>query len=120
MLLPEWIIFYMAVAGGAALILGARRVAAGLLSPAIFHWFVFPVIKPEFHQLPLPLIIVAAPIVLILGGLLVLNRGIRLLYGHDAGGHVVGTYLVRIIDGAARALLLMAFLPFRILGKLLR
>jgi hypothetical protein len=120
MLLPDWIVLYMAIAGGAAFIVGARKLGVSLLLPAGLRWLIFPLLWPIFQHIPLALVFLAVPIVAIFGGLLILDRAVCLIYGPRAGGHVTGTYLVRIFDAIARGMMWSVAAPVRRIARLLR
>jgi len=117
MLLPDWIVFYLAIAGGGAIILGHRRLGIGLLIPAFLRWLVFPLLAPQLHFLPWPLVVVALPVIGVFGGLLVLDKIMSFVYGPRAGGHVTGTYLVRVLDAIALGTLWLVTLPFRLVNQ---
>src|SRR5258708_4678585 len=98
MLFPDWIVLYLAIAGGGALSLGQRRLGIGFLLPACLRWLAFPLLSPQLQYLPLPLILIAIPVIAVFGGLLLLDKFVSVIYGPRAGGHMTGTYLVRIFD----------------------
>jgi hypothetical protein len=110
----------MFVAGGFALMLGARRLGLGLMAPALFRWFVWPLIGPMLGEVPLWLIVLAAPLVVVLVGLKLLQRGVGAVYGRQTAGHVTGVYLVRLLDTLGAALAWLAVIPFRLIARLLR
>jgi len=77
----------------AAIIFGALRqwgIAALLAAPLLYSLVVWPVVS----TLPVMLAVVVV-VFLVLGGI---TRILNVLFGHEATGHVVGTYLVRLID----------------------
>ncbi len=118
MLLPDQLVLYMAVAGATLLILGVKKSGVGLLMPACIRWVVLPLVIPNLQQIPIIAYALALPLVAIFGGLFLLDRGVSFVYGRRAGGHVTGTYLVRIFDAAGRAVLWVAHLPFRIVARI--
>jgi hypothetical protein len=120
MILPDWIVLYMAIVGGGLLIVGVRKAGIALISPAAFRWLVFPLLKPELQQLPIFLIVAAIPIIAIFGGILALDRVVSAVYGPRAGGHVTGTYLVRVFDAIGGGLVRMMLLPVKFAARLLR
>jgi hypothetical protein len=113
MLLPDWIVLYMAIAGGGALVLRQQKIGIALLMPACMRWVVLPMAWPVLQRVPLALVLLATPIVAVFGGLLLLDRFVSLTYGPRAGGHVTGTYLVRVFDAIGGGLMWILRLPFR-------
>ncbi len=93
-LAPEWLTMWFAVAAVGAFILGFNRTGTALLGWPIIDWIVLPIIEPVIDQLPgwVVAVIVAVIALVMLQGIL------SLLFGRAAVGHVVGTYLVRLID----------------------
>jgi len=120
MILPDWIVLCMAIAGGCALIAGMRRPGISLLLPAAMRWIALPLLWPELRNIPIALILLVAPLIAIFGGLLFLDRAVSLVYGARAGGHVTGAYLVRTFDAIARTMFWLVSLPFRLLLLILR
>ena len=120
MILPDWIVLYLAVAGVCAYLLSARRLALSLATPAVLRWMVYPLVRPLLDQIPVVLLVVASLLVLVFSALQSLGVVLKWFYGSEAGGHVTGTYLVRIIDASARGLMFCLALPFRLLARLLR
>src|SRR5258708_28098354 len=113
MVFPDWIVLYLAIAGGGALILGQRRLGIGLLLPACLLWLAFPLLSPQLQFLPLPLILIAIPVIAVFGGLLLLDKFVSVIYGPHAVGQMTGTFLVRTFYALASALLCLVALLFR-------
>lgn len=90
----EWLTVWFAVAAVGAFILGFRRAGAALMGWPIIDWIVLPLVDPIIDQMPAWA--VAALVVVV--GLVMLQGLLSLLFGPEAVGHVVGTYLVRLID----------------------
>lgn len=101
---PEWLTVWFAVAAVGAFILGFRRAGMALLGWPIIDWIVLPIVDPIIDQLSGW----AAAAVVVVVGLVMLQGLLSLLFGREAVGHVVGTYIVRLIDflllGPIRAL----------------
>jgi hypothetical protein len=115
MILPDWIVLFMAIAGVCVLIAGMRRPGISLLLPAALRWIALPLLWPELRNIPIALILLAVPLIAVFGGLLLLDRAVSFVYGARAGGHVTGEYLVRTFDAIARSALWLVSLPFRLL-----
>jgi hypothetical protein len=120
MLLPDWIVLYMALAGCGALILGQRKVGITLVAPACIRWLMLPLLSPMLKHVPIALVVIATPIVVIFGSLLLLDRVVSSVYGPRAGGHVTGTYLVRVFDAIGRGLIFGLVFPFRLALRSIR
>jgi hypothetical protein len=87
--------------------------------PACVRWVVLPLAWPILQRVPLGLIVLAVPIIAVFGGLLLLDRFVSLTYGPRAGGHVTGTYLVRVFDLIGCGLIWIVLLPFKFAARLL-
>jgi hypothetical protein len=119
MILPNGIVVWLAVAGGCAFILGARRAGIALASPAFVRFLLWPSFAPAFDQIPMTplLLLLLLPIILVFGAIAGLQSIVNLFYGHVAGGYVAGHYLVRVFDSIGRGLLALLRLPFRLMGR---
>lgn len=106
---PEWLTVWFAVAAVGAFILGFRRAGTALMGWPIIDWVVLPMVDPILDQLPGW----AVASLLVVVGLVILQGLLSLLFGPEAVGHVVGTYLVRLID-------FLVLGPFRALRWLFR
>jgi hypothetical protein len=91
---PEWLTVWFAIAAVGAFILGFRRAGMALMGWPIIDWIVLPAIDPIIDQLPGW----AVAALLVVVALLMLQGALSLLFGPEAVGHVIGTYLVRLID----------------------
>lgn len=126
MLLPDWIAVCSTIVGICLLILGVRRWAVALLTPAVFRWVVWPAILPYLSQeiqrnsFNMSLAVVLFPLVLIFGGIWLLGRVVSAVYGRKTGANVMSEYLVRSIDGIARMLLWLVTSPFRMVRAIIR
>jgi hypothetical protein len=116
-MLPAWLALLLAIGGVSALILGASRTGALLLGPAAFQWLLWPLLAPVAGAVPSGYIGAAIPLLLSFGGLLLLGRFVRAIFGKEAAGQMVGTYLVRLFDLIARGLGWMLTAPFRFLFR---
>lgn len=114
MLLPDWIIVWLAVTGGSALILGASRIGLAFLLPAAIRFVVVPTLKSELSEIPPVVLNSLVPFALILGAILVLKVLVQAIYGKQTAGHVAGTYLVRAFDTFGRGIAAVIGLPFRL------
>lgn len=129
MLLPDWIVLALSVAGVSLFILGARRWGIVLLTPAALRWLIWPLIVPYFYQviphdasgIALGAVLLSA--ILVFGGIWLLARIVSVIYGQRAGANVASEYLVRTFDGIARAsawLLISLFSAIRAIFRRLR
>jgi len=103
MFLPQSALFLLAVAGVVGWLLGARRIGAALVAPAIARWVVWPIAGPFAAEVPITVWLLLALVCLPLvpfGAVLLLQRGfLDPVYGSRTSAHVGAVYLVRIIDG---------------------
>lgn len=104
---PEWLTVWFAAAAAGALILGFKQTAYALMAWPVIDWIVLPIFEPVIDQQPawVAAVIIAVISLIILQGLL------ALVFGKEAAGHVIGTYLVRLLD-------LLFIGPLRFLGRL--
>jgi hypothetical protein len=94
MFLPEWFTAWILVAAIAAGILGFRRVAGILALIPMIDWVLVPLAAPFVDALPAWLVVT-----LLLISVLMLVQGVlTMLFGREASGHVIGTFIVRFID----------------------
>ncbi len=121
MLYPDWFIIWLAIVGGCALILGVRRLGLLLVMPAAIRFVVLPVSAPVLLQatdgVPALVFLITVPIVVVFGGILLLQSLVRPVYGHTAAGYVAGNYLVRAFDSIGRGIAFVLTLPFRLLRR---
>ncbi len=121
---PDWLLAYMAIAGVCALLLGLRKTGMGLIMPAIMSWIIWPLlwpmVLPQIQRIPALLLLLAVPVVVVFGGLLMLDRILTWVYGKSVGGHVTAIYLVRVIDAIGRGLVFCVVWLFRLFAQLLR
>ena len=107
--IPEWALPWIAVIGAAAWILEIRSIAfmAGVV--LFIEFILAPILAPIIMILPnWALFLLSATVVLSL-----LSGAITFLFGKEAAGHVVGTYIVRVID-------LSLFGPFRLIRRIIQ
>lgn len=109
LLMPEWMLPWVAVAAVAAWILGARRAAIALGLFFAMDVLVAPALAPWLAEQPAW----ALALLTLAMGLMMLQGLLTFLFGRGATDHFVGTWLVRIVD-----LLLLG--PFRVVLALLR
>ncbi len=107
--LPEWALPWMVVLAIGALVVGARGLAATAAGVVFADLVLAPLLAPWIAAVP----VWALVPILIVFGFVVLNAVLTFFFGPEAGGHVTGTYLVRLFD-----LILLG--PFRLLRALLR
>jgi hypothetical protein len=108
LLMPDWLVVWVAVTAVGAAILGLRRLAMGLAVLPLADWVLLPMVGPVLDSLP----IWVSVVVLVVIALLILHALIASVFGREAAGFVVGTYLVRLIDWLFRS-------PLR-LGRMVR
>lgn len=123
MFLPQSALFLLAVAGVVGWILGARRVGAALVAPAIAHWVVWPIARPFAAEVPIGVWLLLAVVCLPLvpfAAVLLLQRGfLDPVYGSRTGAHVGAIYLVRILDGILAIGFALVTWPIRLISKAL-
>lgn len=102
---PDWLWPWIGVVAVASLILGAKRLATTLGVLLGTHAIVVPMLEPWIDTLPTWAIALGTMILL----LSVIQAVLTLLFGKEASGQFVGTWLVRLGD-----LLLIG--PFRFIG----
>lgn len=117
MILPDVVIIWLAVAGGCAFIFGANRAGIALAMPAVIRFILWPYFAPAIDQIPVAPFILLAPVILVFGGISLLQSIVRLGYGETAGGYVAGNYLVRVFDFIGRAIFALLSIPFRLLRR---
>ncbi|GEM_PF-7035112 len=117
MIFPDWIVVWLAVAGGCAFILGIHRAGIVLMFPALVRFVVLPNFAPMLDQVPVAPLLILIPIILVFGGILLLQSIVRPIYGETAGGYVAGSYLVRVFDSIGRGIVALVSLPFRFLRR---
>ena len=115
MIFPDWIVIWLAVAGGCAIILGIHRAGIALMLPALVRFVILPNLAATFDQTSVLPFLILTPVILVFGGILLLQSLIRPIYGETAGGYVAGNYLVRVFDFIGRAIVAVLSLPFRLL-----
>ncbi len=111
LLLPDALTPWFAVGAVSAAVLGWQNIARGLAVLPLVNWIVLPLLDPFIDMLPLWVLLVIVPI----AALMFLHAVVATLFGREAAGHVVGTYLVRLIDG----LLLIPAGTVRLIGRML-
>ena len=104
---PDWLTVWFLVAAAGAFILGAKAAGYSLMAWPILDWIVLPIFEPAIDQLPLMWVAVIGAVIT----LIILQGLLSLVFGKEAAGHVIGTYLVRLLD-------LLFVGPFRLLGRL--
>ena len=110
MLIPDWVLGWLAVAAVGAAIIGLpRRIVFGFAAPPLFRWIILPNIDPWFAAQPFWFRTSAVLIISLLG----IQAAITLVFGKQVAGHFVGTMLVRLFD-----LLLLG--PLRGIAALIR
>lgn len=97
-MLPEWAMIWLFLAGVAAFILKARRLAAAFEIMPALHWIIFPVLT--VLNVPLPLW--SGPVVEVLAALLLLQSLLSIVFGKDVAAGVIAGLLLRGIDGLLR------------------
>lgn len=107
--IPEWAYPWLIVGAIGAWIIGANRLAIALTVLVLLDLVLAPLIAPWLEEQPAWVL----ALLLIIVALMILNGVISLLFGKEAGGHVVGTYVVRILDLLIRG-------PFRVVRRLFR
>jgi hypothetical protein len=117
MIFPDWIVVWLAVAGGCAIILGIHRAGIALTLPALVRFGILPHFAAALDQTSVSPFLILTPVIFVFGGVLLLQSVIRPIYGETAGGYVAGNYLVRILDFAGRAIVAVLSLPFRLLFR---
>lgn len=117
MIFPDWVVIWFAVAGGCVFILGAYRAGILLAMPAFVRFILWPNIASLLGQFHVAVLLLLVPVILVLGGILLLQAIVRLCYGEAAGGYVAGNYLMRVFDSIGRASLLLISAPFRLLRR---
>jgi hypothetical protein len=94
LLIPDWLVVWVAVAAIGAAIVGLPRLAMALAVLPLIDWVLFPMAEPLLDALPLWVSL----ILLVVIALLILHALIASVFGREAAGFVVGIYLVRLID----------------------
>ncbi len=109
--------------GIVALAIGARQFAGILMIPSIGILVVAPVLASgvNFDSTWITVFVVpAALLFFLLIFIRVVQAFVNMGYGHEAGGHFAGTYLVRVADFMGRGIWAIIRLPFRLLSRLHR
>ena len=117
MIFPDVVVIWLAVAGGCAVILGARRVGILLVMPAVVRFVLWPNVAPTFDQLLGGPLLLLLPVIAVFAGISFLQSMVRLGYGETAGGYVAGNYLVRVFDFVGWVIFAIVSLPFRIFWR---
>jgi hypothetical protein len=114
MILPDAIVIWLAVAGGCAFIFGANRIGIMLAMPAVIRFVLLPNFAPALDQIPVVPLLLLPPVILVFGGISLLQSIVRFGYGETAGGYVAGNYLLRVFDFIGRAIFALLSFPFRL------
>jgi hypothetical protein len=114
MIFPDAIVIWLAVAGGCAFIFGAKRIGIMLAMPAVIRFVLLPNFAPALDQIPVAPLLLLLPVILVFGGISLLQSIVRFGYGETAGGYVAGNYLLRVFDFIGRAIFALLSFPFRL------
>jgi len=117
MIFPDTVVIWLAVAGGCALIFGANRLGITLALPAVIRFVLLPNFAPALDQIPAAPLLLLLPVILVFGGISLLQSIVRSGYGETAAGYVAGNYLVRVFDFIGRAVFAIICLPLRMLRR---
>jgi hypothetical protein len=117
MVFPDAVVIWLAVAGGCIFIIGAHRAGIMLGIPALVRFALWPNIAPALDQVPVAVLLLLLPVILVFGGISLLQLMVRFGYGETAGGYVAGSYLVRVFDLIGRAIFSLLSIPFRLLRR---
>jgi hypothetical protein len=117
MIFPDVVVIWLAVVGGCAFIFGANRVGTMLAMPAVVRFVLLPNFAPALDQVPVAPVVLLLPVILVFGGISLLQAMVRFGYGETAGGYVAGNYLLRVFDFIGRAIFAIVCFPFRMLGR---
>lgn len=124
LLIPIELVLLVVVAGGVAMILGARQLAGALLGLAAAMVFLPPLLAPLFDALPDALLWPLLALIAVGTVLALLRAGSEVLIGRGATDSMVGELSARAVVGVLRLgggiVSAVVRLPFRILRRLLR
>lgn len=93
-LVPEWAMFWLAVAAVCALVLNARALAITLGAIPAFHWLLAPLLEPFIAAMPLWALCTG----LLVFAAILLHAAIAFAFGDETASRVTSSLIVRSLE----------------------
>jgi hypothetical protein len=106
---PEVILTLGLTVAGFCILFGMVRMAGLAVAAATSAIFLPELLRVLASAIPPPLLVVVLPVAVII----LIQRVVTMIFGHEAAGHVVGTLVIRLLDGTVR----VALLPVQLLRR---